>query len=91
VDLVRFGKNVLFALILFIVVAAASRANFPLAQRFEEYVAFVLTTDLDYEPLLEIGSRLRSSGDGWSIGAWLGSWEERFARVTSPSLDDLAR
>jgi len=49
----RFGKNLLFALVLFLIASSIDQADLPLANRLEEYVAFVLTTDFDYRRWIE--------------------------------------
>lgn len=48
-NLVAFGRNLLFALVLLLIVGSISYADLPLTNRLEEYIAFVLTTDFDYE------------------------------------------
>lgn len=52
-DWSRFGKNLLFAAVLFLVVSSIDVADLPLTNRMEEYIAFVLTTDFDYRRWLE--------------------------------------
>lgn len=52
-DWSRFGKNALFAAVLFLIVSSIDRADLPLTNRMEEYIAFVLTTDFDYRRWLE--------------------------------------
>lgn len=71
-NLLRFARNVLFALILFLVAALAAWAELPAAERLEEYIAFVLTTDLDVQPLIDMGHRLWLSAGGLNPGARFG-------------------
>lgn len=52
-DWPRFGKNLLFAAVLFLIVSSIDEADLPLANRMEEYIAFVLTTDFDYRRWFE--------------------------------------
>lgn len=80
-DLARFAKNVLFALLLFLVSWSIAWADWPITQRLEEYIAFVLTTDVDIRPWFEASRAPGAAGDGWLAGSWLGRWAERFAGV----------
>lgn len=52
-DWARFGKNLLFAAVLFLIAASVDQADLPLANRLEEYIAFVLTTDFDHRRWIE--------------------------------------
>lgn len=49
VELMGFVRNIVFSLIILLIAGSISYVNLPLTDRFEEYVAFVLTTDFDYE------------------------------------------
>lgn len=50
---VSFARNVIFSVVLLLIIGSVSYVNLPLTDRFEEYVAFVLTTDFDYEVWVE--------------------------------------
>lgn len=61
-----FVRNGLFALILLLLAATIVEANLPFTQGVEEYLAFVLSTDFDYEPWLEhLRARLVGSDLSW--------------------------
>lgn len=75
-DLVRFGKNVLFALALLAIIAAINEADLPATQRLEEYIAFVLTTELEYGPLVELGQNFTLFGEGAGFRNWWGRWRD---------------
>ncbi len=72
-DLVRFGKNLLFALVLFLILASIHRVDWPVTQRFEEYITFVLTTEYVYDPLVQLTQRFTIwDGGGGVRGGWTG-------------------
>lgn len=77
-DPVRFGKNLLMALVLLGVIAVLHQSDLPATQRLEEYIAFVVTTDWDYAPLVEVSQ---------SLGAWMpgDGWLSRWARLSEPA------
>ncbi|HEY8418261.1 MAG TPA: hypothetical protein VIK93_09540 [Limnochordales bacterium] len=61
-----FVRNVLFAVILLLLVATLQEAQLPFTQRVEEYLAFVLTTDFDYQPWLDyLQARLELPDLSW--------------------------
>ncbi len=70
VNLPVFGRNLLFALILLMIVGSISYADLPLTQRVEEYIAFVLTTDFDYEAWI-------ASAGGQDFLARMSAWRDR--------------
>ena len=77
-DLLSLARNVAFALVLFLIAASVSYADLPLAGRLEEYIAFVLTTDFDYERWVEqaSGTTLLAGLARWrSALPWLGGGE----------------
>ncbi|MFS8665751.1 MAG: hypothetical protein LOD84_08780 [Limnochordales bacterium] len=78
-----FVRNVLMALILLLLVAAIEEANLPFTQGVQEYLAFVLTTDFDYEPWLEyVQAQL----------AWPDlSWVPVLGGATGPPADEAPR
>lgn len=76
-DLIRFGKNLLFALVLFLILASIHRVDWPVTQRFEEYVTFVLTTEFEYDPLVELTRNFTFLGGQGGMSGWLGRWRER--------------
>ena len=47
----QFLRSLFFALILFILVSALGSIKYPALQRLEEYIAFVLTKELDFAVL----------------------------------------
>ncbi len=75
-DWARFGKNLLFALVLFLIASSIDQADLPLANRLEEYVAFVLTTDFDYRRWIEEAKALDLIPIPWEFEA---PWTRRAA------------
>jgi len=74
VDLVRFGKNLLFAAVLFLILASIHQVDWPVTQRFEEYVAFVLTTEYAYDPLVQLTRRFAVWEGSGGVRGWLERW-----------------
>jgi hypothetical protein len=74
VDLVRFGKNLLFAVVLFLILASIHRVDWPVTQRFEEYITFVLTTEYVYDPLVQLTQRFTIWDGGGGVRGWLDRW-----------------
>lgn len=78
-----FLRNVLFAVILLLLVATLQEARLPFTQRVEEYLAFVLTTDFDYQPWLDyLQSQLALPDLSWlpGLGGSPGSPADGFSR-----------
>lgn len=82
-SVVRIGKNILFALAILLIVGSIDEANLPYTQRIEEYIAFVLTTDFEYETYAE---RL-SQWDPW--GDWDFEWRRWVPWRGEPATADL--
>lgn len=75
-DPVRFGKNLLMALVLLGVIAVLHAGDLPATRRLEEYIAYVLTTDLEYRPLVELSRSLGLWGEEGGLFGWWGRWRE---------------
>lgn len=74
-DLWQFLRNLALAVVLFLIAASVGYADLPLADRLEEYIAFVLTTDFEYQVWLERaeGTPLLAGLARWvSALSWLG-------------------
>lgn len=52
--LTTFVRNLMFSLILLLLVATINEADVSFTRDIREYIAFVLTTDYDYKPWLDI-------------------------------------
>lgn len=86
-DLIRFGKNLLMAMVLLAVVVVLHESKLPATRRLEEYIAFVVTTDLEYRPLVEMSRSFNPLGEGVDVGGWWQRWRESFPAApasTSP-------
>lgn len=69
-DLSRLGRNLLFALVIFVIIGSIGHADLPATQRVEEYVAYVLTTDFDYERWLDAARASSWLPEGLDWGRW---------------------
>jgi len=63
----RFFRNTLFALIIFLVIGLLSRIDLPVTQPVEEYLVFVLSTDLSLDPVAEQLGRVSQLVQGWDL------------------------
>ncbi|MGI6149188.1 MAG: hypothetical protein GX195_00220 [Firmicutes bacterium] len=63
----RFLRNALFALIIFLVIGLISRIDLPVTQPVEEYLAFVIITDLSLEPVAEQLNRVTQLVGKWDL------------------------
>ena len=69
-DLTRFGRNVLFSVVILVVVYSISRADLPMTHRVEEYIAYVLSTEFDYSEWLGDGEREGIRGTLARLRSW---------------------
>ncbi|NLM39084.1 MAG: hypothetical protein GX205_03425 [Firmicutes bacterium] len=62
----QFIRNMFFALIIFLVIGLISRIDLPVTQPVEEYIAFVISTDMSLDPVAEKLGR---------VGELMGQWD----------------
>ncbi|HHT73480.1 MAG TPA: hypothetical protein GX008_07185 [Firmicutes bacterium] len=65
----RFIRNALFALIIFLVIGLISRIDLPVTQPVEEYLAFVISTDLSLDPVAEQLGKVGKLVSEWDLSA----------------------
>lgn len=70
-NLIGFVRNVVFALVFFVIAASISYVDLPLTNRMEEYIAFVLTTDFDVEAWIAKAEQTRVWSDLSQWWAWI--------------------
>lgn len=65
----RFIRNAFFALIIFLVIGLITRINLPVTQPVEEYIAFVISTNLSLEPVTEQLGKVSQLVGQWDLSA----------------------
>ncbi|HPT83780.1 MAG TPA: hypothetical protein PLM25_07810 [Limnochordia bacterium] len=72
----RFIRDLIFAAVIFVVVAVLVYSNLELVQPVTEYVNYVVTTDISFQPVLE---RMKA----WDKLPQWQSWLKELTEVTS--------
>lgn len=65
----RFIRNAFFALIIFLVIGLITRINLPVTQPVEEYIAFVISTNLSLGPVTEQLDKVSQLVGQWDLSA----------------------
>lgn len=74
----RFVRNLVLALVMFVLVAVLVFTKVEFAEPVTEYVSFVVTTDISIQPILErmdFAERLPQL----DLGSWLKGWSNTTA------------
>ncbi|NMB02271.1 MAG: hypothetical protein GX971_12265 [Firmicutes bacterium] len=69
----RFVRNLVFALVIFVVVAILVYTKVEFAEPVTEYLAFVVTTDISIQPILEKVD-LAEKLPKWDLESWVKGW-----------------
>lgn len=63
----RFLRNLFFAVIILFIVGLITEINLPVTQPFEEYIAYVLTTNFDYRPVIKHFEQIGTTVSDWDL------------------------